>query len=121
MGPDLPALGRLHDALKEGAENSGRDSAPVEATAHQETTAHVPIEVGELQGFGKEIAVHVRQFSEFFQQILLPAIRRRVEHLKQASQLDAEVRTVGASMVFYEESEGVALEKAGVLGEQAEE
>ena len=121
MRADLPPLLRLHDGLKERAENGGRNARPVEARAGEQRVAHVAVEIGEAEIFGEQLAVDVGKCGERFVEVLLALLRRRVEHFKEAREVHARVRAVGGGAVLEVELKGFALENAGVLGEEAKE
>ena len=59
MPADLPPLLRVHDRLKKRTENRRGDARPVELRAGQQGIAHVAVEIGETEIFGKELAVDV--------------------------------------------------------------
>ena len=96
VAADLPALLRLHDALEERAENGGRDARPVEARAGQQAVAHVAVEVGEAEVLGEELAVDVGEGGQSFVEVLLALLGRRVEHVEEPRQVQAEVGAVPA-------------------------
>ena len=100
MPADLPALLRLHDGLKERAEDGGRDARPVEARAGQQGVAHVAVEVGEAEVFRKEFAVDVGECGQSFVEVLLALVGRRVEHVEEPREMRAEVGAVFGGVVL---------------------
>ena len=121
MAADLAALARFHDGLEEGAEDGGGDARPIEAGANEQGVAHVPVEVGEVEALGEEGAVDVAEAGEILVEVPLALLLGRVEDAEEAVEVHAEVGAVGRGLVFEVKAEGVALEDAGVLGEEAEE
>jgi len=119
--PDLTALRGLHDRLEERAEHGGRDPAPVEAGAADERIAHLRVHVGQRQCLREQPAVHVGQAQQALVEVLLTLLARRVEHLEEPGEVQAEIRAVRPRLVLDVLRESVGVEDAGVLGEEAEE
>ena len=69
----------------------------------------------------KEFAVDVGECGESFVEILLALFGRRVQHVEEAREVQAEVGAVLGGAVQQVEPERFALEDARVLGEEAEE
>jgi hypothetical protein len=76
----LAAVARLHDTLKQRAEDGRRDLRPVEPRTGQHTVTHVPVEIGKTKALRKQLAVDVREGRQGLLKIRLPLLRRRIEH-----------------------------------------
>ena len=87
----------------------------------KQRVSHVAVEIGKAKFFGEQITVDVGERGERFVQILLPLVRRRVEHVKQPRQVQTQIRAVRSGAVFKVEPESVTLKKAGVLGKEAKQ
>src|SRR5208283_2517748 len=77
--------------------------------------------IGEGEMLAEQVAVDVGEGGEGFIEIPLALFRRRVEDLKQACEALSQVRAVRRRAVFNEKAKRLALENAGVFGEQAEQ
>ncbi len=64
MGSHVVAHLLVHDALKHGAEDSGRDVLPVKMAGIYQRLAHFGIKAGLRQGFGKEAPVDIFKLKE---------------------------------------------------------
>ena len=62
-----------------------------------------------------------RELREFFVEVFLAFVGRRVEHGEELCEAWAEVAAVPRSAVFEVEAEGFALEQPGVLGKQTKQ
>ena len=121
VAADLAALAWLHDRLKERSENGGRDGRPVEPGAGQQRVAHVPVEVGDVEVvLTEKFSVDVRERGQRLVEVLLALVFRSVQHAEQMGEVLAEVGAILGGAIFKIELEGVALEEAGVLREEAE-
>ena len=89
--------------------------------AGNQRVSHVAVQIREAELFRKQFTVDVRERGERFVEILLPLVRRRVENVKQPRKVQTQIRTIRRGAVLNVEPEGVALEKAGVLGKQAKQ
>ena len=83
--------------------------------------AHVAVEVGEAELLRKQIAVDVGERGQRLVEILLPLLRRRVEHVEQPRQVRPKVGAVRLRAVLDVQPECLALEDARVFGEKAEQ
>ena len=106
---------------EEAAEDGGGDAFPVEGGRLEEGGAHGGIEVGEVEGLGKELAIHVGEGAEFFFEVSLAFVLGGIEDTEEAGQLGAEVAAIGGGAVGEVELEGVLGEDAGIVREEAEE
>ena len=118
---DLSALLRLHHGLEQRPEDGGRNPAPVEPRAGEQSVAHVPVELGEAQPFSEQIAVHVRQIGQQFVQIRLALFGGRIEHLEPPREMNPQIRTIRRRPILQVIREGMSLENPGVFGKQTEQ
>ena len=106
---------------EEAAEDGGGDAFPVEGGGLEQSGAHGSIEVGEVEGLGKELAIHVGEGAEFFFEVSLAFVLGGIEDAEEAGELGAEVAAIGGGAVGEVELEGVLGEDAGIVREEAEE
>jgi hypothetical protein len=118
---DLAAILGIHDALKQGAEDGGRDVRPVKAAGGCEAVVHVAVEPGGGEALGEEFAVDIGEGVQVFVEKVGALVRRRVEHVEEGVELGAEVGTVLAGAVLKEKFELSSLEDARIVGEKTEE
>ena len=110
-----------HYFLKECAENSWRDTRPIEMCTTEKCIALVGVELGKLQLLRKKLAIHVRKRRECFVEIALSVLDWGIENAKKVVELCAEVRAVPLSAVLDVQFKGCGLEDTCVLGEKAKE
>ena len=116
MRPLCAALRRLHDGLKERAEDGGRYVRPVEAAGFEKCVPHGGCEGGDAQGVLEQVAVHVGKFSQVLIQRVLTLRFRGIQHLEQFGQLRPGIRAVLVRAFFDEVEKDVArLEDAGIV------
>ncbi len=121
VGAEVAALLGVHDALEHGAEDGRADLAPVDEGGGEEGVAHLAGEAGGADGIGEEAAVDVGEALEVGVEDRLALVFGGVEDLENLDQEGAGVGAVVAGAVAEEVGEGVALEDAGVVGEEAED
>ena len=114
----LAALVVAEGLLHQRAEDDGADGAPVEPVAGREQGfAYQVGELWNLDAFGEQAAVDVREAFEVVLQILVALVERGVQDVEQVDDGAAQVRGVVAFDVLAERVAGV---ESGVLGVQAE-
>lgn len=114
------ALGGLHDALEEGAEDAGGDARPVELAAAEEGGAVGGRHVGDVESLGEKTAVDVGVGGELGGEGGGAGGGFLVEDLEESGEAGAEVGAVLARGLD-EAGEAVPLKDIGVFGEEAEE
>jgi hypothetical protein len=112
----------VHDRLEQGAEDGGRDRAPVQRAGVEQRLAHGRVEVGDGDVFLEQPAVDVGKGSKLLVEVVTARGFRGVEHLEQPGQQGTEVGTVLAGALLDPGAQGLrGLEDAGVVCEQAEQ
>ena len=111
----------VHDALKHGAEDGGRDGRPVEVATIQKRLPHGGVEVRRGQKVGKEAAVDVAKLAEPFRQVgLFRQFRcRDVQDFKKFCEAACEVGAVFLR-VFNQALKTSGRENLGILGKKTE-
>jgi hypothetical protein len=94
VGPFGAALLIVHDALKEGAEETGRDAAPVEAAAGEERGALGGRQVGAIEPLSEEAAVDVEEGGVIGGKMRGAGWAGRVEHLEKFGEAVAKIGAV---------------------------
>lgn len=121
MGTEVAAFLRVHHTLEHGAEDGGRNLAPVDITAVEQGLAHLPVEAGIGQYFFEQFAVDVREGSQVFVEVFEALFWRRIEHLEELLDFGGQVAAVFAGALFDEILELLFVEDRGVFGEEAEQ
>src|SRR5256885_17191254 len=121
MAADLTALTGLHDGLKQGTKNCGRDTGPIEPRASKESFPHFTVKVGEIEPLREEVAVNVAEGGEGFVEIFLATLLGSIEHLKETSQVKAEVGAVLRGAILKIERKEFTFENASIFSEETEE
>ncbi len=83
MRSQVPSFLRIHDSLKQAAENCRGDTAPVKITGIKEHGSHCGIKTCRREGISKEVAVHILKGRKLLGQIRQPFFRRGVEDIKE--------------------------------------
>ena len=119
----LLAAGHCVDhAFEQRTEDGGRHIAPVEQAGIEQHRPHRGIETGHGDAFAEQFAVDIGKVGEIGVEALLSSVGRGVERLEQFAQPSAKVAAIGAGAPFEEGEELVlALENAGIVGEQDEQ
>src|SRR5690606_39004817 len=83
VGPDLPALFLVHNALEEGTEDGGGDAGPVKSACRHETVPHVLAETRRGEALGEEFTVDVGKLGEVFFEVFAPLVFGRIEDFEE--------------------------------------
>ncbi len=79
------------------------------------------LKFAKAKSLGEQFPVDVREGGQGFIKILLPLVRRHVEHREKLFQVDPQIRAIGLCAVLDEEPKRLAFEDARALREKAEQ
>ena len=102
------AFRRVHHRLEQRTENGGRNLRPVETAGVQQRATHGRIECRNTQRPIEQLAVDIGKPREVFVERSLALGLRRIQHLEQLRQPQAEIGPVFAGARLQEVEENIA-------------